>query len=102
MGSCCLTQLVLCDNLEGWDGVGLWGEVREEGDICALLVLLLLSHFNRVRLCATPWTAANEAPLSLGFSRGEYWSGLPFPSPGHVYTYGCFTLYGRSQHGILK
>ena len=43
--------------------------------------LLLLSHFSRVQLCATPWTAAHQAPLSMGFSRQEYWSGLPFPSP---------------------
>ena len=34
-----------------------------------------------VRLCATPWTAACQAPLSMGFSRQQYWSGLPFPSP---------------------
>ena len=44
-------------------------------------LLLLLSRFSRVRLCATPETAAHQAPLSLGFSRQEYWSGLPFPSP---------------------
>ena len=44
-------------------------------------LLLLLSHFSRVRLCATPWTAAHQAPPSLGFSRQEHWSGLPFPSP---------------------
>ena len=43
--------------------------------------LLLLSRFSRVRLCVTPWTAAHQAPLSLGFSRQEHWSGLPFPSP---------------------
>ena len=36
-----------------------------------------------VRRLATPWTAAHQAPLSLGFSRQEYWSGLPFPSPMH-------------------
>ena len=47
------------------------------------LLLLLLSHFSRVRLCATPQTAAHQAPLSLGFSRQEHWSGLPFPSPMH-------------------
>ena len=46
-------------------------------------MLLLLSRFSRVRLCATPQTAAHQAPLSLGFSRQEYWSGLPFPSPMH-------------------
>ena len=48
-----------------------------------LLLLLLLSRFSRVRLCATPETAADQAPPSLGFSRQEYWSGLPFPSPMH-------------------
>ena len=37
-----------------------------------LLLLLLLSRFSRVRLCATPWMAAHQAPLSLGFSRQEY------------------------------
>ena len=42
---------------------------------------LLLSHFSRVQLCATPQTAAHQAPPSLGFSRQEHWSGLPFPSP---------------------
>ena len=35
-----------------------------------------------VRLFATPWTVAYQSPLSMGFSRQEYWSGLPFPSPG--------------------
>ena len=41
----------------------------------------LLSRFSRVRLCATPQTAAHQASPSLGFSRQEHWSGLPFPSP---------------------
>ena len=45
--------------------------------------LLLLSHFSRVRLCVTPQTAAHQASPSLGCSRQEYWSGLPFPSPMH-------------------
>ena len=35
-----------------------------------------------VRLFSTPWTVACQVPLSMGFSRQEYWSGLPFPSPG--------------------
>ena len=39
---------------------------------------------SRVRLFATPWTAACQAPLSMGFSRQEYWSGFPFPSPGDL------------------
>ena len=42
---------------------------------------LLLNH---VWLCATLWTVARQAPLSMGFSRKEYWSGLPFPSPGDL------------------
>ena len=45
------------------------------------LLLLLLSRFSRVRLCATPETEAHQASPSLGFSRQEHWSGLPFPSP---------------------
>ena len=51
--------------------------------VLALLLLLLLSRVGRVRLCATPQTAAHQAPLSLGFFRQEHWSGLPFPSPVH-------------------
>ena len=46
-------------------------------------MLLLLSHFSRVRLRATPQTAAHQAPPSLGFPRHEHWSGLPFTSPLH-------------------
>ena len=45
----------------------------------------LLSH---VRLFATPWTIAYQAPPSMGFPRQEYWSGLPFPSPGNFLTQG--------------
>ena len=41
-----------------------------------------VKSLSRVRLFATPWTVAYEAPPSMGFSRQEYWSGLPFPSPG--------------------
>ena len=48
-----------------------------------LLLLLLLSHSSHGRLCVTPWTTAHQAPPSLGFSRQEHWSGLPFPSPMH-------------------
>ena len=47
------------------------------------VLLLLLSRFSRVRLYATPEMAAHQAPPSLGFSRQEHWSGLPFPSPMH-------------------
>ena len=53
-----------------WNNNGLkWSEMK------------LLSH---VRLFATPWTIAYQAPLSMGFPRQEYWSGLPFASPGDL------------------
>ena len=48
--------------------------------LCVVLCLLLLSHFSHVWLSATPWTTVRQVPLSMGFSRPEYWSGLPFPS----------------------
>ena len=77
-----------------------------------LLLLLLLSRFSRVRLCSTPQTAAHQALLSLGFSRQEHWSGLPFPSPMHEseVTQLCLTLSdpmdcsppGSSVHGIFQ
>ena len=41
-----------------------------------------LQPLSHVRMSATPWTVAHQAPLSTGFSRQEYWSGLPFPTPG--------------------
>ena len=42
----------------------------------------VLGHFSHVQLSAALWTAACQAPLSMEFSRQEYWSGLPCPSPG--------------------
>ena len=44
----------------------------------------VLSHFSRVRLFVTLWTVAHWAPLSMEFSRLEYWSGLPFPTLGDL------------------
>jgi len=49
--------------------------------LLGLCGLLLLSRFSHVRLCATPWTAAYQAPPSMGFSRQQYWSGVPLPFP---------------------
>ena len=43
-----------------------------------------MKSLSRARLFATPWTVAYQAPLSMGFSRQEYWSGLPCPSPGDL------------------
>ena len=47
-------------------------------------VKVKVKSFSRVQLFATPWTIAHQTPPSMGFSRQEYWSGLPFPSPGHL------------------
>ena len=44
----------------------------------------MLGHLSYVRLWAILWTGAHQAPLSMGISRQEYWSGLPFPSPGDL------------------
>ena len=52
-------------------------------ELSHIMLLLLLSRFSRVRLCATPQMAAHQAPPSLGLSRQEHWSGLPFPPPMH-------------------
>ena len=49
-----------------------------------LPTLRVLSHFSRVQLSATLWTVACQAPLSLGFAKSEYWSGLPYPSSGDL------------------
>ena len=43
-----------------------------------------LHSLSRIQLFATPWTVACQGPLSMGFSRQEYWSGLPFPPPGDL------------------
>ena len=51
--------------------------------VCVCIKVKVKS-FSRVRLFATPWTVAHQAPPSVEFSRQEYWSGLPFPSPGDL------------------
>ena len=63
------------------DSGGGEGGVIGENSIETYSLLLLLSHLSRVQPFATPWTKACQAPLSTGFSRQEYWNGLPFPSP---------------------
>ena len=44
----------------------------------------MLIHFSHIRLCVALWTIASQAPLSMGFSRQEYWSGLPWYPPGDL------------------
>ena len=81
--------------------------IREWGGVKSL---------SRVRLFVTPWTAAYQVPPSMGFSRQEYWSGLPFPSPGDLPDPGiepmsptcqvgivgrCFTIWATRRHTIF-
>ena len=54
------------------------------GSYCLYYSYCVLSRFSHVRLFATPWTVIRRAPLSMGFSRQEYWSGLPCPPPGDL------------------
>ena len=90
------------------------GEIPTASDM--QMLLLLLSSFSHVRLCATPWTAAHQAPPTLGFSRQEHWSGLLLPlqcmkvkSESEV-AQSCPTLRdpmdcslpGSSVHGIYQ
>ena len=75
-----------------------------------MLLLLLLSRFSRVRLCATPQMAAHQPPPSLGSSRQEHWSGLPLPSPttpplpvsiSPQMWPTCFPLDSRLVHSVV-
>ena len=56
----------------------------ETNVITKVLVKGKVKLLSRVQLFVTPWTVAYQAPPSMGFSRQEYWSGLPFPSPGDL------------------
>ena len=65
------------------------------------MCMYVLSH---VRLFVTPWTVARQAHLSIGFSRQEYWSGLPFPSPGDLPNPGIeptFLVFPASAGGFF-
>ena len=75
-----------------WNTIQSWKELnniicRNTGgprDYCtkwSQMQVCMLSRFSPVQLFATPWTVAHQAPLSMGFSRQEYWSELPFPPP---------------------
>ena len=56
----------------------------EKGSIYIDFFKMKVESVSRVQLFVSPWTVACQAPLSLEFSRQEYWSGLPFSSPGHL------------------
>ena len=79
-------------------------DVRKGWNKGTWLLLLLLSSFSRVQLCATPQMAAHQPPSSLGFSRQEHWSGLPLPSPMHEsekWKWSCSVVSDSQQpHGL--
>ena len=83
-----------------WSELSVWQHYVLETVCCCWL----LSRFSHVRLCATPETAAHQAPPSLGFSRQEHWSGLPFPSSMHEsekWKWSCLVVSNSSQpHGL--
>ena len=63
-----------------------------------------VKSLSRVRLCVTPWTAAYQAPPSMGFSRQEYWSGVPLPSPAYIFSLALilsFSAYFYSQLSLF-
>ena len=60
---------------------GFFTTAPPENPTCFRLVVTSISSVQSLRLFVTPWTVAHQAPLSMGFSRQEHWSGLPFPSP---------------------
>ena len=70
----------------------LYYKYTTETSLLAILriftVKVKVKSLSRVRLFATPWTVAYQAPQSMEFSRQEYWSGLPFPSPGDLHNPG--------------
>ena len=90
----CMTCFIVMHPLLWWFGVKLTPPLRYAHILDYLLHLLLLpllSRFSRVRLCATPQMTAHQAAPPLGFSRQEYWRGLPFLSPMHVCMLSCFS-----------
>ena len=75
-------------------------QIEQNVNYCRIYVVdiwraCVLSYFRHVRLSATPWTMARQAPLSLGVSRQEYWSGAPFPPPGRKYEVSEVKLLSR-------
>ena len=96
VGTWCLSEVILLEGiLPDWRGHGLCNQLMERQCSTtwslaseATLLLLLLSRFSHVRLYATPWTAAHQAPPSLGFSRTLEWVAISFSnSSGLVWAY---------------
>ena len=58
--------------------------VKHTSRVITIIYAYVSSHFGRAQLFVTPWTLAHQPSLSMGFSRQEYWSGLPCPPPGDL------------------
>ena len=97
----------LCDPIDGspprlpcpWDSPG-----KNTGVGCHFLLQCMkvkVKLLSRVRLPVTPWTSAHQAPLSMVFSRQEYWSGMPLPSPGQYITKQKWNKTDRQQQILL-
>ena len=82
--------------LRDWATTTNTAKISQQDSMCQIMVrhlnitnllktvVVVVYSLNRVWFFVTPWTVAHQAPLSMGFSRQEYWSGLPFPSPGDI------------------
>ena len=82
-------------------GVAINPTVEPVGPRAGLKVKVKLKSLSGVWLFATPWTVAHQAPPSMGLSRQEYWSGLPFPSPGDLPDQGIEPVSPRLQADAL-
>ena len=93
--SCCCITSVVSDSVQPhrqqptrlplpWDSPGKNTEVGCRFLLQCMKVKMKVKSLSRVLLLVTPWTAAHQAPLSMGLSRQEYWSGVPLPSPGEA------------------
>ena len=122
------TRVTAANSWKPWgfsQGLGAWVEDKSKTDLRLVMdnwmivhyccwgicwgfskhsLLLLLSYFSRFRLCATPWTAAHQAPPPVGFSRQESWSGLPLPSPLQIESTlkWSFTKGSSNDYRFLK
>ena len=81
-----LLKIYKCSKMYGWHAYAVnkilkYASQSKATDYWVLKCMLVLSH---TQLFATPWTIALESPLSMGFPRQEYWSGLPFPPLGDL------------------
>ena len=73
-----LLILAIC-NFSGYVNPWFW-----ESEVCVCVCVYMLSRFSCVWLFVTPWTVARQSPVSMGFSRQEYWCVLPLPPPGNL------------------